>query len=476
MHFELVALAYLIFIACGFIGSGIADGLGRHYPATRRWLLSPVAGVSSMVLLTALLSKIGFATKHFGPFLVGAALAANVVYWLIKRPAIDWKKAALWNGALFVALLLVGWPLVLAGYNWVSFGNIDMTTYLLGANHFYEYSFYQLPSLDDLLREVDPSWDYSFYYSIGEVRSASQLILALVMSVTSLTAVQCYMLLILAFHLTVIATAAALICSRQTRERIALVALLVIGSSANLALGTFNQLLPQDLGISALTASSVVLLNRPPSGSALYLQSGLGGIFLGTLLVAYPEMLPFALIPFLIYIVITLVKRAAQARQWLRFVGLTGAWALICANAALPGALHLLIWTFGSSTSFADVGTLFPYYMTPFGLALGWGLAPMGISDAAASTWQMQMRILLGGGLFLNALVPTQRDALRLEAAAVVAATMLLLFIELFFGKSAFGLFKLAMYAQPFVLGALTIAVARMLGARPALESAGAEG
>ena len=128
MHFELVALAYLIFVAFGFIGSGITDGLGRHYPGVRRWLLAPVAGLASMVLLTTLLSKIGFATKHFGPFLVGAALAANAVYWLVRRPTIDWKRAAVWSGAFLIALLIIGWPLIVAGYDWISYGNIDMTT------------------------------------------------------------------------------------------------------------------------------------------------------------------------------------------------------------------------------------------------------------------------------------------------------------------------------------------------------------
>jgi hypothetical protein len=465
MHLAAIVLVCLIFVALGFIGSGIVDRLGGDYTATRRWLLTPIAGLSLLTLLATVLNRIGFPAKNFGLPLIGALIVANVAYWWIRRPPrIDRRRAALWGAGLFTTLLLVGWPLIVGGFDWVSYGNVDMTTYLLGANHFYEHGYYQLPPLQELLREVDPSWDYSFYYSLGEVRSASQLVLALAMAVTWSPAVKSYMALILALHLVVLATAAAFMCSNRTREKLAFASLLIIGSSANLAVGTFNQLLPQDFGIAALAASAIVLLDRPPAGSAFYRRAVLGGLFVATLLVAYPEMLPFLMAPFAIYAALSLFKRKIELRHWLAFTGLIAAWVFVFANASLPGALHLLIWAFGASTSFTDVGALFPYYMTPFGLALGWGLAPMQISDAGASSWQTQARIAVGGLVFLIAIFLTIRDALRLEPLAIVAAMMLILFIDLFFTKNAFGLFKLAMYAQPFVLGALTISIARMFG------------
>jgi len=472
VHIDLILLVCLIFVASGFIGSAVIDQLGADYTGTRRWLLMPITGLSLVALLATVLSRIGAPAKYFGIPLVGILIAANVAYWVIRRPPrIDRRRAALWGAGLLVTLLLVGWPLIVAGYDWVSYGNTDMTTYVLGANHFYEHNFYELPPLQDLLNDVDPSWNYSFYYSLGEIRSGSQLILAVVMAVTRLPAVKCYMVLIVVLHLIVLSTAAAFICSSRSREWLAFAALLVIGSSANLAVGTFNQLLPQDFGIAALAASAIALLDRPPAGSALYRRAALGGIFFATLLIAYPELVPFVMLPFVIYASLGLFKRKMEPRGWLAYVGLIAVWTLVFANATVPGALHMLLWAYGASTTFTDVGALFPYYMTPFGLALGWGLAPMQIGDVSASTWQTQARIAVGGLLFLGALFVTIRDALRLEPIAIVAAMMLLLFLELFASKNAFGLFKLGMYAQPFVLGALTIGVAGMLGLRVATET-----
>ena len=72
-------------------------------------------------------------------------------------------------------------------FDWLSFGNDDMTTYLLGGNHFFAHGYFQLPSVAELVGERDPSWNTSFFYSFDEVRYASPLMLAWVMSVAGLS-------------------------------------------------------------------------------------------------------------------------------------------------------------------------------------------------------------------------------------------------------------------------------------------------
>jgi hypothetical protein len=220
--------------------------------------------------------------------------------------------------------------------------------------------------------------------------------------------------------------------------------------------------MPQDFGLATLAACVVVLLDRPPDGAALYRQGVLGGIFLATLLVAYPELSPFVGLTVIAYCGVALIRRQIDLRRWLAFVATAGAAAFVCANVALPGALHFLLWNLAyASHATGAVNSLFPYYLTPVGLAQGWGFVTEGSGDL--SSWQIQAYTTAGGLLFAFALIRSIRDAWHLEAAAVVATTMLLLFIPLFAIQNGFGLYKLAMYAQPFVLGALTIGVWKLL-------------
>jgi hypothetical protein len=462
VHVDLIALVCLIFVTFGFIGSSIVDQLGGGFNPTRRWLLAPMAGLAAVVLVATVLSRLGFPARAFGPYLIGALVAINGVYWLVRRPRFDWRPAAVWASGFLAVLLLVGWPLIVGGYDWISQGNGDMTVYLLGATHFYEHGYYQVPPLHDLMSEVDPSWDLSFYYSIGEVRSASQLFVALFMSVSSLDAAQSYMIVLLAIHLVMLSAVAALVCSSAGREKVAFAALLVTGSAANLLKGTFLQLMPQDLGIAALAACGATLLSRPGSGKALYGQGILAGIFLAAQLVVYPELTPFIVFAVGLYATIAFVKGNLQVRRWLLSIGAAATTAVVGANLSVPGALHLVLWSANSSKEAAkQVNTVFPYYLTPLGLALGWGFVPMG--SAQMSSWPSQVSILAGGLLCVVALIFVIREAWRLEASALVAAPLILAVVPLYLERNGFGLFKLAMYAPPFLLSVLTIAVWRAL-------------
>jgi len=461
MHVVPILLTCLIVCSLGIVGYGIVDGLGRQYPSTRRWLLMPFAGLALYAVAATFLNRAGLPAKSFAvPLLIGL-LVANLSYGVIRRPNVSWRMAAPWCGAIVAAMLLVGWPLVVAGTNWISTGNGDMTNYVLGANHFYEHGFYQLPSPNELNREVDRSWNTSFYYSLGEVRSASQLILACLMALTGLSAVQNYMILTVAFHVVAIMTAAALICKQQSRTGLSLAVFIAIALSANFAYGTFIQLLPQDFGLAALSASALVLLEMPPKGVALYTRACLGGLFIATLLLAYPELLPFLALAILIFAAIALYRRELQWRRVVPYLVLICILAILFTNTSLLGISHELIEAQGADAGNKIVNALFPSYLMPLGFAIGWGFLPYGTPDV--SSVQAQAYTLVGIALYVIALVIACKLTWRLEAAGIMAATMLLLFFYLFATQNGFGLFKLAMYAQPFVLASLAIAISTTL-------------
>jgi len=349
---------------------------------------------------------------------------------------------------------------LVAGTNWVSTGNGDMTVYVLGADHLYEHGFYQVPQQQELNREVDRTWDASFVYSMGEVRFASQLALASLMALSGLEGVQCFMMLIVALHCIAIMAAAALVCTKRSRATLSLVVFLVIASSANLILGTLDQLIAQDFGLAALSGSALAL-EVPPSGSASYARACLCSLFVAALFLAYPELSPFLVLSFFTFITIVLCRDASQWRRYAAYFGSLAVVALLFINANLPGALHLILVASTQGGHTVGENALFPYFLTPLGFPIGWGFIAYGGGDAASP--QVQFATIVGALLFVAALVAASRLAWRLEPAAIVACSMLLLFFYLFFTQNGFGLFKLAMYAQPFVLASLTIAISGLL-------------
>jgi hypothetical protein len=332
-----------------------------------------------------------------------------------------------------------------------------MLAYVLGANHFYANSLDQLPHLGDLLAERDPTWDYTFIYALGEVRWASQLMIALVMSATTLSAAQVYMPLQISFHVLVAATAAAAVYTNASRRYVSILTFIVVGTASNLAQGSFNELMPQDFGIVALLGSIAILL-RPYQKDALIRHATLGAIYVAALLTAYPELSPFFVASFVIYAAVSILRRRELVRSWLVRSGVLILLCLLFTNFTLVGAVHLLIWEaeVGSAHSVVT-DELFPYYLTPVGLALGWGLLPYG-AVLGNSAFE-QFFIWIGLILTVCSLLLVARGLYLLEAVAFPALIMLMFVLALFHGKSGFGLFKLAMYAQAFVLAGIIVVV-----------------
>lgn len=457
MHVVPFFLSCLTLCFLGIVGFAVVDLLGNRYSGVCRWLLMPFTGLALYALAATFLNRAGLPARNFAAPLLFALALANIAYGIRYRPQIRWRQAALWGGAVVVALLIVGWPLVTTGTDWVSTGNGDMTVYALGANHFYEHGFYQVPSPAQLGSEEDRSWDLSFQYSLGEVRSASQLILACFMALTGFSAVQGYMTLIIALHVLVILTVSALVCTRRSGIGLPLVVFLAIASSAELVYGTLVQLLAQDFGLAALGACTLALLEVPPVGMALVARACLCGLYVATLAVAYPELAPFLAVAFLVFVAIALFRRAMPWRRVLIFVSIIGLLTLIFSDFSLVGTARELSEAAGSMAGNAAVNEIFPFYMMPLGFAIGWGLLPYGTSDV--SSLQSQICVIVGALLYVLALVLAARMTWLLNAAGAMAVTMLLLMLYLFATQNGFGLFKLAMYAQPFVLATLVVAI-----------------
>ena len=101
-----------------------------------------------------------------------------------------------------------------------------------------------------------------------------------------------------------------------------------------------------------------------------------------------------------------------------------------------------------------DLNSLFPYYLTPAGFAYFWGFYPISQQPIALL---FDIAVVSGALAFFLALLSSFWLAYRGQAVAIVAAVMLVVGLRLFWGRFDFGLFKIAMYIQPFLLGTIAV-------------------
>lgn len=464
MHLEALAVTLALFVLLGAAGYWIVDALLDTTPL-QRLLLAPVSGLCAFTVPVATLNHIGLPVGAIGRPVMWGVLLAAAAYHVVRRPPVPWRRAWPFAAVLVVALVVAGWPMALFGFDWVSFGNDDMTTYLLGGNHFFSHGFFQLPTASELLSERDPSWDTSFYYSFSEVRYASPLMLAWVMSVTGLSAGAAFMPMIVALHLVVIASTAGLLAARDDRGRAAFIACVLLAVSANLLSGTLRQLLPQDFGLAVLAATVAALLRPPPQTRAeLIRRAVIGSLYAGTLTIAYPEVLPFLLAPAALYVAMSITRARTSWKTWALLGAAVVIGTLLVVNENVPGEIALFIKQAKTATPGGSAydRVLFAEFLTPLVFPLLWGFSGVG---AVPGFWTA-VGAVVGAAATAGAAVAAVRYTLALEATAMVLLAMLAIFVQLMWSGGSFGLFKLTMYVQPFLMGTVAICAADLIARR----------
>jgi hypothetical protein len=448
-----VGLTLLLFVLWSAVGYAVLLWLGE--PRSRPWqmLLAPAVGLAVMVLLAYGLSSAGIPVGRFGPLMVAVtAVAAVASFWRFSW-AVPVRRFLPVAALLLLAFLLVGHPLVRYGFDWLSYANDDMANYVLAAHRLVDHGLFDAPRITDLLGGRDTtSWYWSL--AIAGVRPGSELVLALVISLTGLTGAQVFMPVIVSIHLALLSAAAATLRRRDiSGEALGMLALLAV--SALTTLGTLYQLIAQLLGLTLLAAAASVALRYWPDGGARdAIRRGLlTGLLTAALAVAYPEVLPFFVLAFVIGTAIALARRRLAVGQWSIFLVASLGSTVVIGNRYLLFALDLLRQRVASGFAPADVSrSLFPYYLVPSGLADLWGLQKIG--SLPGEPW-LSLSIVIGGLLLAGAIVAVVRQTWELQPAGLVAFVMLGLAIRLFVFRNDFGLFKLAMYGQPFVLAAV---------------------
>jgi hypothetical protein len=457
----MLAILLIIALICFWVLNGLSIFaiLRSHTNFYLRLLISPALGMAISVVCLFTLSRLGFSIKAvaFPLFLFGILLA---VYFCVFKK-ITWKRRAF--GQLFilgmVAIIPFAWPFLKFGFEWLAFVNGDMSYYSLSSSRFLNYGYAEMPASGNIYDDSDHSLAYWYFPNELGHRSGADLLLAQLVSVTGLTAHQVYMPLISACHVCVTAGAGALALLGSRRWVTALWATALAALSPLLTLEVTMQLLAQAIGLVFLTSLCVsyvkAMLDR---GSLVW--TGVTVVLFCGLAIAYSELTPF----FGLFVLVTEATRwkkwteAKMRKVYLRTIAVLALGVILVLNSYLIDVAKFVILAMGGSFKSAEMTiqasglSLFPYFFVPSGGAVLWGWMPL--SGQAISPvvvlGLMTTLLFIGGALVAS---------IRGMPSAQMSIVMLAVAVSMYIGGNGFGLFKIAMFIQPFMLATCAMLV-----------------
>jgi hypothetical protein len=452
------ALSLAVFGIWSLLGWALVCLLDGGRNLIRNALLSPIAGAAVVASAIFECNRWGLPVQACGPVVtVVCGATAVALIWRFGLP-LPGRRLAPYLAVVAASALLVGYPMLLHGFDWLSYGNDDMANYVLGAGAYLKRGY--LNSFDPglMLQGRDMGMSQWLPNILFGVRCGSELTLAWVMSLTGLSGHQVFMPVIVALDIALICAAGALIVRSRNSRIAGLVTCSWMAVSSLVALGTLYQLIAQVFGLGLLAGAGALLLepiHEEPRRVAVK-RALLAGVFCGAIGFTYPEILPFLVLAFVLTHLLALWRRTEAIASLTRSTAITIAAAVLLWNTYVDCVPAFLLRQAGVGLRTASpTDMLFPYYLLPSGLATFWGFLPIAqpmgrplldIAIAAAA-------ILLG-----VAVLTVLWQAWKAQPAALMTVVMLALAVRLAWMSSDFGLYKLAMYCQPFLLGSLVVA------------------
>ncbi|MFM8273588.1 MAG: hypothetical protein ACKODX_14850 [Gemmata sp.] len=454
-----VLLTWLLFLFWSVIGLAVLK-LGRHRWSVSTLLLAPTVGFATLTVNTYILIRLGLPAKHTAvPVGTTLFLAALGLLWRTRPTAALgrrlWTRSRAFVAALVCAFGLVGWPMFQYGFDWVANGNDDMANYCLIASGYRDHGYNHVPELADVSARGARDQSYAFFsFILLEVRPGSELLVASVSTWTCATAQQVFMPTLIALHLSLIAAAGGLAVATWRRRRAGVLAVTLLAVSAATSYGVIHQLIGQVSGLALLCASLALVTARCRrlSGAVLARRAGACGVAFAGQIVFYPEVTPVLVGACVLLGLRDLLRRRLDRRHLAHAAG-----AIAVMGAMLP------LYLYGCATFIVQqqrqgsktelwLKELFPHALTPRGPAMAWGVLPVaGPESLAFQNFGIVLGLVLLGAMVVPTVVGLRRG--RADAAALAVAGAL--GASLFVNGAAFGLFKVIMFAQPFLWAAV---------------------
>lgn len=453
-----MAMALSLALLVGWTAVGLAVlNAGRFRGAVRKLLLAPAVGFAALAVASYLAVRAGFPVNQSGaPVALAVFGGAFAVLWLTRgsRVAAAARRFAPFAAVLAAAVLLTGWPLLRYGWDWVANGNDDMANYCVGAAGFQAHGYLRVPTPEELTAGQDYTQAMWFLYhdagTMTQKRCGAELTLARVATCTGLTPQQAFMPVVVALNGALVAATAGLVLATTRRRAAALWAGGLLAVSSQTGYAVVQQLIAQAAGLSLLCVS-VALVASPfrRFGRGVIVRRALAcGLVFAGLVVFYPEAVPFLVGGCVLLGLRDVVRRRLCRRHLGHATAAIVAMAVLVPVYLYGTAYFLLGQANQGAGAAAHTLEIFPYFMTPRGAALALGLLPAA-SDVPEPRQSASMAL---GLLLLAAAVWVGLGQFRRgRPAAAVLLVMSALAAGLYAQKAAFGLFKIAMFAQPFL-------------------------
>ncbi len=458
-------LVVVLFVFLTLVGQAVISLLRVRLGVLWSWFLSPMTGLALLLAIGTRLSVWGIPFRLVGPWLtLGLAVFTAVVWWW-RKPVIPWRQLAPFLVVVLGYLLYTGWPLFVYGFNWVSYGNDDMANYCLAADRFLQHGYYSLPNETDLVGR-DYTQNYWFMHALQQIRPGSELTIAWVSSLTGRFPFEVFMPVILMTSMIQIFSLGALALHKGRNRRIVLVGFFLFATSPLFGLGTLYQLIAQVAGVASMLAGLAVLLSVRQLDWRKWLLAGLLTCSLG---IIYPEVSPFVALGCLLYGLRLRYSNLRMFNRYLVFVLATAALTFVMLGSSTYEFINTLVMQAVGSAGLGAMAqinnqagglVLFPWTLVPSFIPMLFGLHPFGV---VGSDPMISIKIAAGFLFFVYFLWATWRNLVKDTPVGYVSSIMVPLGFYLFFKGQDFGLFKLAMYAQPVITLLLAQGICRYL-------------
>lgn len=459
-----VFFASLLLVALLFVIGAIA--CVWMYRVANVWpviLAQPVIGLALLVLVLYFLnSTLNVPVGSFADPVAALLSLGGVVSLALGRRTLIARSVRHRRefGLLLLATVVVGavltYPSLGVGLNWLSYGNEDWTNYLMGSQRLRDSGLWDDSRLPEYFSGSNFSQAFWFLHARDGVRPGAEQLLAFLSSIGRVEELEVYMAFIVALAIVIGLAASAVFVSVRSTQINALWVFLPVTMLPNSVLAVTYQLVAQVGGVAISLGMCALAVMYGESQSHFRLSDSLpiwGGLLVVSLalIIWYPEIAPFAFGGLLLSICGSAGKNRSWKREALLFATFLAA---VLASVLLLGFLREVANFFSDQVSRSKTDSdIFPYYLKPLGLPAFWGFLPIWGSETVVPGWLIDALILLSifCGLVLI-VVLVRRVAQEFDSVAIHYLLYVLTISYLFVDKSGFGLFKIAMWQQPYLI------------------------
>jgi len=449
------SITLCLFLYFAVVGYAILQVFPSRLKPALHLLIAPTIGLCATLLPVFYLNRFGLPVKSFSLYLTLALIVISVFIFLKRKPHIAIRRITIALTLSILVLLPTSWPMLIYGLDWVAVGNDDMANYCLAAQRFYHEGFFDKPDMQNVLNGSNYSQAYWFMHVAGGVRPGSELILAWAWGVTGIEAPRIFMPIISALHLCLAFAVSSLAAIATKRKWVWVIALLLFAINPLSSWGVGQQLIGQVGGLPLLVVLiSLLFRDTRTSVPATTIKDFIAPVMvLCGLLIWYPEAIPFLGLSWIVFVIANVLFSKRSIRPLVIYTLILGALVILVLPQYSIRAVNFMLAqsrSVGVGVKGDPTGFLFPYFLVPTGIPAFWGLIPVhrGMpSDPWASVsfiMALTLMLLLGKLIF--------RGLKDNNPSASVLVVMCVLALVLFTKMNDFGLYKLAMYAQPFVV------------------------